>query len=52
VGTEYQLRWVTINTVSQKCLSMTDTTWKSLKDRVNEYLRSQRKSGHGLLSLM
>ena len=46
------LRVFIINTVSQKFLSMTDATRKIIKDRVNEYLRSQRKFGHGLLSLM
>jgi hypothetical protein len=64
-GTEYKLGWIQgkcglpvnlqvflINTVSRKFLSMTDATRKSIKDRVNEYLSSPRKSGHGFLSLM
>lgn len=51
-GLPVNLRVFIINTVSQKFLSMTDATRKSIKDRVNEYLRSPRKSGHGLLSLM
>ena len=51
-GLPVNLRVFFINTVSQTFLSMTDTTRNSIEDRVNEYLRSPRKSGHGLLLLM
>lgn len=45
-GLPVKLQVFIVNTVSQKFLSMTDATRKSIKDRVNEYLRSPRKSGH------
>lgn len=42
-GLPVNLRVFIINTVSQKFLSMTDATRKSIQDRVNEYLISPRK---------
>ncbi|CAB1341344.1 unnamed protein product [Coregonus sp. 'balchen'] len=51
-GLPVNLRMFIRTTVSQKFPSMSDATRKNIKDRVNEYLRSPRKSGHGLLSLI
>ncbi|XP_020341740.1 uncharacterized protein LOC109893102 isoform X4 [Oncorhynchus kisutch] len=51
-GLPVNLRMFIRTTVSQKFPSMSDVTRKNIKDRVNEYLRSPRKSGHGLLSLI
>ncbi|XP_045077589.1 uncharacterized protein LOC123491320 isoform X2 [Coregonus clupeaformis] len=48
-GLPMNLRMFIRATVSQKFPSMSDATRKNMKDGVNEYLRSPRKSGHGLL---
>ncbi|XP_042165594.1 uncharacterized protein LOC112228217 isoform X3 [Oncorhynchus tshawytscha] len=47
-GLPVNLRVFIMKNVSQMFLSLSDATRKSIKDRVNEYLRKPRKSGYGM----
>eukprot|EP00063_Salmo_salar_P078555 XP_014053390.1 PREDICTED: uncharacterized protein LOC106603801 [Salmo salar] len=47
-GLPVNLRVFIMKNVSQMFLSLSDATRKSIKDRLNEYLRKPRKSGYGM----